>query len=173
MDPFVLFSLPIQGIKNGTHHYRFSIDKKFLSHFEGSPVEEGVIDFDVELDKRSDMMLFDFVVSGYVGSVCDRCTANIHLPLNDERHLIVKYGEAEGETEDEVVFISREASEFNLAKYLYEFMVLALPITNTYDCENDPKPPCNFEVLKFLKDENDGEDSNNPIRDALKGLSEN
>lgn len=168
-----MYSLPIQGIKPGIHHYKFSIDKKFLSYFEGSPVEEGVIDFDVTLDKRSDMMLFDFLVSGYVGAVCDRCTANIHLPLQDERHLIVKFGETEGETEDEVVFILREASEFNLAKYLYEFMVLALPITNTYDCKNDPEPPCNFEVLKFLKDENDGDDINNPIRDALKGLTEN
>ena len=95
MDPFVLYSLPIQGLKNGIHRYKYTIDKKFLSHFEGSPAEEGEVDFEVQLDKRSDMMLFDFSISGYVGAVCDRCTANIHLPLYDERHLIVKFGEAD------------------------------------------------------------------------------
>lgn len=159
MDAFVAYSLPIQGLKTGgVHHYKFEIDSAFFASFEASPVEEGKVLFDLELDKRHDMMLLDFELNGYVKAICDRCTAVIDLPISDERQLIVKFGGAEGELDDEVVFIHRESSEFNVAKYLYEFVVLALPITNTYDCENDPEPPCNFEVLDHLKASENTED---------------
>lgn len=172
MNAFVAYSIPIQGLKTGIHRFNFEIDAAFFRHFEESPVQDGIVGFEVELDKRSDMMIFDFVLSGHVKTECDRCTAPINLPLEDERQLIVKYGEAEGEEEDEVVFISREASEFNVAKYLYEFTVLSLPITNTYDCQSEANPLCNFEILKYLGHENDTQKPDS-IWDALKGINDN
>ncbi|MBK6932508.1 MAG: DUF177 domain-containing protein [Saprospirales bacterium] len=169
MDPFLAYSIPIQGLKTGIHRLKYTLDRAFFRHFDDSPVEDGNVEVGVELDKRPDMLLFDFKIDGYSNAECDRCTAAIHLPLQDERQLVVKYGDAEGEEEDEVVFISREASVFNLAPYLYEFTILALPITNTYDCQNDPEPPCNFDVLKYLENNAD-EGKSNPVWDALKGL---
>lgn len=116
------------------------------------------------------MLLLDFTLEGVVKAECDRCTAMIDLPIEDERQLIVKFGEEAMETEDEVVFILREAPDFNVAKYLYEFVVLALPITNTYDCENDAQPPCNFEVLKHLSPDSETGKSNS-VWDSLKDLN--
>ncbi len=172
MNAFVAYSIPIKGLKQGLHQFKFKIDSAFFALFEGSPIEVGEIDFLVDLDKRSDMLLFDFELSGYVETECDRCTATINLPLEDTRHLIVKYGDAEGETEDEVVFIHPETSEFNVSSYLYEFVILALPITNSYDCQNDAQPPCNFEVLKHLSQDEDG-DNPPSVWDALKDLKDN
>lgn len=172
MNAFVAYSIPIQGLKIGIHHFKFEIDSAFFRHFEESPVQEGEVQFDLALDKRPDMLILDFGLKGKVRVECDRCTAWIHLPIADERQLIVKYGEAEGEEEDEVVFIGREASEFNVAKYLYEFTVLALPITNTYDCQSEPNPPCNFEVLKYLGNESK-EQKPDSVWDALKGINDN
>ena len=169
MDPFLPYSLPIQGLKIGIHQFKYQLDNAFFRQFEGSPIKRGLVEVELQLDKRSDMMLLDFHIRGYSEAECDRCTAAIRLPVKDDRQLVVKYGDAEGEEEDEVVFISREASEFNVARYLYEFAVLALPITNTYDCENDAHPPCNREVLKYLEN-SAGESKPNSVWDALKGL---
>lgn len=172
MNAFVAYSIPIMGLKVGSHHFKFTIDSAFFALFEGSPIETGLVEFEVELDKRSDMLLFDFEMTGYVGAECDRCTAQIKLPIEDSRHLIVKFGEENLEEEDEVVFIHREASEFNVAKYLYEFAVLALPITNVYDCQDEPNPPCNFEVLKHLG--GNGPDDDQPsVWDELNKLKDN
>lgn len=172
MNAFKAYSIPIQGLKVGIHHFRFLIDSAFFRHFEDSPVHEGEIQFDLQLDKRPDMLILDFELGGHTRVECDRCTAMIDLPLESEKQLIVKYGEDEGDEEDEVVFIHREASEFNVAKYLYEFTVLALPITNTYDCQSGPEPPCNFDVLKYLRKESD-EQKPNAVWDALKGIDDN
>ena len=170
MDAFVAYSLPIQGLKIGVHHFKFEVDSAFFAQFEDSPVQEGKVLFELELDKRPDMMLFDFTLEGFVKAECDRCTAEIDLQLEDERQLIVKFTEDEIEQEDEVVFIPRDASAFNVAPFLYEFVVLALPIRNTYDCENDPNPPCNFEVLQHLKSEPE-EGSSSSVWDSLRNLN--
>lgn len=169
MDPFLPYSIPVQGLKIGIHRFKYTLDSAFFRHFEDSPIAEGCIEADLQLDKRSDMLLLDFQLKGYINAECDRCTAPIRLPVEDERQLVVKYGDDEGEEEDEVVFISREAPEFNMAPYLYEFAVLAMPITNTYDCASDLNPPCNFDVLKYLEN-SAGESNSNPVWDALKGL---
>ena len=171
MDTFVAYSLPIQGLKTGVHQFKFEIDSAFFAKFEDSPVQDGNIAAVVDLDKRPDMMLFNFQLEGFVKAECDRCTAMIDLPIEDERSLIVKFGEADMETEDEeVVILQRDAPDFNVAPYLYEFVVLALPITNTYDCENDPEPPCNFEVLKHLKAEPE-EGQSSSVWDSLRNLN--
>ncbi|MFN0213146.1 MAG: YceD family protein [Saprospiraceae bacterium] len=170
MDAFVAYSLPIQGLKSGVHHFKFEVDHAFFAQFEDSPVQEGKVHFELELDKRPDLMRFNFTLEGFIKAECDRCTATIDLPIEDERQLIVKFGEEDIEVDDEVIFLQRDAPVFNVAKYLYEFIVLALPITNTYDCENDEKPPCNFEVLKHLKSDAD-ENQSSSIWDSLRDLN--
>ncbi len=169
MNAFKAYSIPIQGLISGIHHFKFEIDHDFFAHFEGSPIEIGTIKVDVQLDKRADMMLWEFNLVGFVETECDRCTSIINLPVESKRRLIVKFGEAEDNAEDEVVFIHREKSDFNLADYLYEFAILSLPMTSVYNCEADPVPPCNREVLKFLKNSTDDINPGS-VWDTLKGL---
>jgi uncharacterized protein len=172
MGTLTTYVLPIQGLKVGIHQFEYTLDQTFFSHFEDSPIQECSIVVQVELDKRSDMLVFEFVIDGWIKAECDRCTADIQLPLESEQMLYVKYSEEEQEDLDEVVFISYDAPQFNLAPYLYEFAVLSLPITNTYDCENDTPLPCNTDVLKVLKqnqqDDNSGSDDSDSIWGALK-----
>ncbi|MDX2133985.1 MAG: DUF177 domain-containing protein [Saprospiraceae bacterium] len=170
MDAFVAYSIPIQGLKYGVHRFAYDVDKAFFAHFEGSPLEEAEVHVDLALDKRSDMLLLDFALQGTVRTECDRCTAPIRLPVNDQRQLVVKYGDANGEAEDEVVFIQRETHDFNVAKYLYEFTVLAMPYIRAYDCENDDPRPCNMEVLEHLQ--NIAREADYPAWDALKDFKE-
>jgi uncharacterized protein len=172
MNPFVAYSIPVQGLNLGAHEFKFSVDSAFFALFEDSPIATGQVDFEVFLEKRSDMLLFDFEFSGHVGAVCDRCTAEINLPIEDSRSLIAKYTEDDVDEEEEVVFIHREAAHFNLAQYLYEFVILALPINNVYDCQDEPNPPCNFEVLEHLGHE-DAEEDKTSIWDELKNLKDN
>lgn len=169
MNPFLPYSIPIQGLKIGIHRFKYTLDDAFFSHFEDSPIAEGEVSVELELDKRSDMLLFDFQFDGYSVAECDRCTASIRLPIQSERQLVYKYGEDDGEEDDEVVFIPRDASSINVAEHLYEFAVLALPITNTYDCARDPNPPCNRDVLKHLENNTD-EGKPDSVWDALKDL---
>jgi uncharacterized protein len=173
MGVFSAYSLPIQGLKNGIHTYNYVLDGSFFEQFEEAPIQEGSIEVAVELDKRADMMVLQFDLEGWFAAICDRCNASIEMPIEGIHDLYVKYSEEKEEDDDEVIFISRDAPSFNLAKYLYEFTVLSLPMTNVYDCENDAEPPCNNEVLKYLeakKEDNNDDQSGSSVWDALKDL---
>ena len=170
MNAFVPYSIPILGLKAGIHKYSFTLDNAFFSHFEASPVEDGLVNVEVQLDKLPDVFVFDFSVKGKVKAICDRCTADINLPVESEGQLLVKYGEAQQEEDDEIVFVERDTATFNIAQYLYEFVLLGLPFILAYDCENDAVPPCNFDVLKYLSQDTDENINPNPIWDSLKNL---
>jgi uncharacterized protein len=172
MGVFSAFSLPIQGLKVGIHEYQYTLDASFFKLFEDSLIGESELVVSVALDKRYDMMILDFEMEGWIQSDCDRCSASIHLPISSEQTLFVKYSEEKEEEEDEVIFIHREAPELNLAKYLYEFVVLSLPISSTYDCEKEDPRPCNMEVLALLNSSNEDKDdsSGSSVWDVLKDL---
>ncbi len=172
MDPFSAYTIPIQGLKTGLHEYQYALDGDFFRHFEGSLIQEGCVQAQVVVDKRPSLIIFAFHLSGYTQTTCDRCMAPIRLPLNDAtRQLIVKYGESgeAGEENEEVIFISRETSEIQLAPYLYEFALLALPLTNTYNCQAEAHPPCNQDVLRILQSIT-AEQPPNPAWESLSGL---
>jgi uncharacterized metal-binding protein YceD (DUF177 family) len=171
MGVFSAFSLPIQGLKVGIHEYQYTLNASFFKLFEDSLIGESELIVSVVLDKRYDMMILDFGMEGWIQSDCDRCSASINLPISSEQTLFVKYSEGK-EEEDEVIFIHREAPELNLAKYLYEFVVLSLPISSTYDCEKEDPRPCNMEVLTLLNSSNEDKDdsSGTSVWDVLKGL---
>lgn len=168
MDHFSEFSIPILGLRDGEYRYQYQLDRSFFSRFEDAPIQECQLEVDVQLDKRPSMLIFSMQLNGTMASVCDQCTAQIALPLENEMELIVKHSETSGE-DDEVVFIHPSTSHFNLAKYLYEFAVLSLPIVHTYDCEDADPRPCNMDVINKLNEFIEPEEDN-PIWDALKGL---
>ncbi|MEY3240392.1 MAG: hypothetical protein RIR11_1830 [Bacteroidota bacterium] len=174
MGIFSAYSLPIQGLKDGLHKYKYVLDGSFFQHFDASPIGESEIEVEVELDMRPNMIVIDFILSGWISASCDRCSADIQLPIDSDQVLFVKYSEENEEDDDEVIFISRDAPSFNLAKYLYEFSVLSLPITNVYDCESEEEPPCNTDVLQFLGNHGGSEGDDPPpdssIWDALKNI---
>ncbi len=167
------FSIPIQGLKDGMHQFDFQVDKAFFAHFENSQIADGNFYVKLYFDKRPDMYVMTFSYEGSIQTACDRCLADIQLPLEGDNQLMVKFAETPSE-EAEVIYILRGMNELNVAKYVYEFIALAVPILKVYDCENDEFLPCNEEMLDHL-DKNgpqkqEDEDSSNPIWDTLKNL---
>ncbi len=90
------------------------------------------------------------------------------LPIEDEELLVVKFDEKEWEEAD-IVYILKGTEKLNVAKYIYEYINLAVPIAKTHD---DAEEECDPEMLKFIQqDESDEAPGNSAsIWDALKGL---
>lgn len=177
MNDLKRFSLPLQGLKDGMHEFDFDLDAKFFSQFEASPIEEGKFNVQLFFDKRPDMIVMTFDIKGHVNTDCDRCLESIELPVSDTQQLLVKYALVEKE-EVEVIYIQRGSSELNVAKYVYEYVCLAIPMIKLCD-DIEPKP-CNEDMVKYLTGESDETSSNDEqsssesssIWDALKNLNQ-
>lgn len=176
MDALITYSLPVKGLGVGIHGYDFRIDQLFFEHFESSPIREAEIDLHLDFDKRIDMYVLDFQFSGTVRTECDRCLAAIDLPLEDEQQLVVKFSHEPGDEEADLVYISPDTEQFNVARYIYEYIVLSLPMIRVYDCEDDDPKPCDEEMLERLEAEENPDNANsdpNPIWDELRKLTDN
>lgn len=173
MDALVPYTLPVKGLGVGIHRFDFKIDRLFFEHFESSPIREADVDLLLEFDKRIDMYVLDFKLSGTVRTDCDRCLAPIDLPIHDEQQLVVKFSHDPGDEEAEIVYVSPDIEQFNIAQYIYEYVVLSMPIIKVYDCENDEPIPCDEEMLDRLEAKEEEDATPNPIWDELRKLTDN
>ena len=178
MSALKRFNIPIRGLKTGFHEYEFSIDQDFFSNFEGSPIQKGKFEVKFILDKREDMLVLTFDFKGSTETECDRCLSNINLPMQGNEDLIVKYAD-EANEEDVIIYISRETTELNVAKYLYESIILVMPVTNVYDCEEEKENVCDLEMLEYLENKTAAEEQEEKPSegdspwDILKDLNKN
>jgi len=163
------FSIPYKGMGNGIHEIEFQVEDAFFKNFEDSHISNGSFKIEVILDKKFDHSVLDFSIDGYTKTGCDRCLEKIDLPVFGEYQLHIKHSE-EGESNDEIMFIHPETSVVNLAQVVYEFILLSIPLINAYDCEEDEKPPCNFDVLDKLNQDVEEKNQDNPIWDSLNDL---
>lgn len=176
MNPLVEYTIPIKGLSNGIYQFEYQIDRNFLTHFEQSPISQANIQMKVELEIKPGPFVLNFDFSGTVESNCDRCLVAINLPVSGQNRLLVKVSE-ETESEDpEVIYIHPEAIKLELADFIYEFLILSIPIIKVYDCESEPEAsiPCDFEMLDLLfepedsPEEDEEKESNNSVWEELK-----
>ena len=176
MNGLLPYSLPIKGLRDGIHTFQFTIDHEFFNAFEDSPVQEGAIELSLVFDKRPNLFVLEFEFSGTIRSECDRCLAEINLPVDSAQQLVIKFSEEPKDDDPEVIYIHPEASDLNVAPYIYEYIVLSVPMIKVYDCEDDEPRPCNLEMLQFLANQNASQEIDpeekaaeaNPIWEDLK-----
>ena len=173
MDALVAYTLPVKGLGVGIHRFDFEIGQEFFEHFESSPIGEAQIELQLEFDKRIDMYVLDFDFSGTVRTECDRCLALINLPIANQQQLVVKFSHEPGDEDADIVYVSPDIEQFNVSRYIYEYLVLSLPMIKVYDCQNDDPRPCDEEMLKRLESKENEETAPNPIWDELRKLTDN
>ena len=172
MNGLVEYTIPVKGLQNGMHQFDYRIGQNFFQHFENSPIADGNLELTLFFEKRSDLYILQFDFKGTVKTECDRCLVEIDLPIADSQQLLVKFSEEEESDEADVIFISAESQELEVSQYVYEYICLALPLIKTYDCENDENRVCNEDMLEYLDQEEEADEStnSNPVWDELKNL---
>ncbi|MCB0661332.1 MAG: DUF177 domain-containing protein [Saprospiraceae bacterium] len=176
MDALVQYNLPVSGLHDGIHQFDFEVDSSFFEHFENALFEEADIKLRLYFDKRPSMYMLTFDFEGTVKAECDRCLEYFNLPIKGTEVLMVKFNEEPSE-EGDVVYIPKGTLELNVAKYIYDYICLAFPISKVHE---DAGLDCDPEMMKFLEaneePETEDDETNqegNPLWDALKGLNKN
>lgn len=159
------FSIPYQGLKNGMHTFHFQVDDAFFECFEAALVKRGNFEVTLDLDKRPDMAIAEFTLTGAAEVTCDRCLGEFMLPMDTFFTLHIKHG-AGDEAEDEVMFIDVETSKVNFAQPIYEWICVSLPMFKSHEDEAD----CDQEVISRLKDGADNDSDVGPWS-SLKDLN--
>jgi uncharacterized metal-binding protein YceD (DUF177 family) len=153
------FSLPVSGMKNGNHTFNFELDDSFFQFFENSLIQKGRFEARVEVDKRASLLVMDAWIKGYMHTSCDRCLADIQMPVESKSTIHVKPGNPD-ESDDEILYMQEDDTSLNIAGWLYESLLVSVPLIKVYDCEKEEVRPCNQEILKILEGSQPDEDEN-------------
>ena len=151
MDALTDFVIPIVGLKFGEYSYKFKVNRKFFQEFDNTDIQEGSLQVDLILKKRSNHIELMFRAQGIVHCLCDRCGGDLNLPLDHQEMRIVKFSQEDFDNTDDVIVIGREDHQINVSHIVYETIFLGLPIRKFHDQETNGQI-CDEEVIKRLEE---------------------
>lgn len=150
MDYLKDFIIPFRGLKAGNHHFDYIIDNRFFESIEYAELSKGKVKVLIELTLQERMLIFDFSINGFVEVSCDRCLGLFNQDISGSAKLIVKFGEDWVEESDEVIVIPESEHQFDVSKYLYEYIILLLPMRCIHPNDEDGVSTCDQEIVKRL-----------------------
>ncbi len=177
MSFFDLYNIPFKDLEPGKlHRFEFDVDNEFFANFQYSQYKEGQVKVLVELMINPDNLVLDFYLSGKVKVVCDICLDEFFHPIDYHTTLYVKLGTFNTDwfDYDQEIVIDRTESTINVAKHIYDFINLALPIKKVHPLDENGNPTCDPVMLKKLEELKPGhhqdQDNIDPHWEQLKNL---
>ncbi len=151
------FEIAFVGLKPGVHQFNFDLDDKFFVEKAASDFTNARANVKLTLEKNTGFMFLKFEIGGKADVTCDRCGNPIKMDLWDEFKMLVKLVDNpdemnEQEEDPDVYYLSRTESHFDVSDWIYEFVMLSVPMQRMCSQEMMGGPQCNNEVLEKLKE---------------------
>jgi uncharacterized metal-binding protein YceD (DUF177 family) len=167
------FSIPFSGLKLGAHSFEYQINNSFFESFEYFEFNEAALLIKVRFNKMSTVMELEMEAEGTVNVACDLTNEPYDQSVTASLPLVVKFGDEFNDEDDEILVIPHGEHQFNIAQYIYEMLVLAVPQKRIHPGVEDGS--LKSEALRKLRELQPQEkknqtDKTDPRWDALKNL---
>lgn len=173
------YDIAFVGLKQGIHEFNYHVDDKFFADYKETDFTNCDSSVKLTLEKNTSFMMLKFEVGGSVSVICDRCANTLSIDLWDEFNLVIRQVEDpeemnQSKEDPDVFYISRTESHIHLADWIYEFVMLSIPMQRMCSEEEMGGPQCNKEILALLKKMNTGiSENNNPLQKGLEQFKKN
>jgi len=189
MSKFEQYNLVLKDIVGDKSTFEYVLDDEFFKKIDSPEVQKGLLNAKVTVQKTISTFDLSFELEGNIIIPCDRCLDSMDQPIRHKEKIQVKLGDKFSE-EDEIVIVPAHEGAINIAWFLYEFIVLNIPIKHVHG-----PGVCNKTMVTKLKrhiirNKDDAEDSSidfddddedistedtsaDPRWDALQNITEN
>ena len=144
------FDISFIGLKDGMHQFEYKIEKEFFDFFEYDEFYNSNINVDVTFLKKATMFELNFAFLGWVEVTCDMTNELFQFPIEASLDLIVKFGQEFNDDNEELLIIPYSEHKMNVSQYIYETIVLTLPLKKIHPGVSDGT--LHSEVLEKLKE---------------------
>lgn len=136
MDPILKFNIPFIGLSFGKHNFEYPIDSKFFDAFDSQIIGSELGHFNgnavVTLDKKNTFFELHINTKGIALLSCDISNEPFEQELSNTLNLVVKFGEKYNDDDVDILIIPQESFQINVAQFIYEAIVLSIPIKKTH-----------------------------------------
>ncbi|CAA0165931.1 DUF177 domain-containing protein [Tenacibaculum maritimum] len=168
------FNIPFVGLKEGSHLFEYQIDKKFFEAFQFDDFIDTNVKVVLNFFKKSTFFELNFEANGTVNVPCDITNESFDQEINATLPLIVKFGAEFNDNNEEILILPHEAYQLNIAQYVYEMIVLAVPSKRVHpkvlDGTMDSEALKKLRELEIKEEKTVEEKSTDPRWDKLKDL---
>lgn len=145
MSKFGHYNIVLKDINDEVRNYEFELNDEYFAKIDSPEVKKGLLKAKVAVRKKIAVYELNFVVDGIIQIPCDRCLDDMDQPIHHEDVLQVKFGSNWSE-ENEIVVVPEAEGAINVAWFLYEFIVLNIPIKHVH-----ASGECNKTMVSKLK----------------------
>ena len=131
MSKFELYNVVLRDISNETRVFEYDLDNEYFKKIDSPEIQKGDIKAKVTVQKKQSVYELQFILEGTVIIPCDRCLDDMVQPIHYKEKLQVKFGDTFSE-EDEIVIVPESEGAINIAWFLYEFIVLNIPMKHVH-----------------------------------------
>jgi uncharacterized metal-binding protein YceD (DUF177 family) len=128
VDKLNEYRIAHRGLKEGRHLFHYVLDERFFDCFDATRGTSGRLEATAEVVKSALLMEVKLQVQGSVNAACDRCLAEMSLPISGEMNLYVKQGIREEGNDDDYLILAPEDDYIDLSACLYEVYMLNYPM---------------------------------------------
>ena len=161
MGKFDKYKIDLKGMQADLVTYEFVLDNLYFSHIDAPEIQKGKVNVALTVKRTSRAFELNFQTDGVVWVPCDRCLDEMELSVSSTDKLMVKFGQTYAEEGDNLIIIPEEEGEINVAWFIYEFVVLTIPMKHVHapgKCNKAMTSKLNKHLRTNSNDE-DGEES--------------
>ena len=122
-----MFIIPFVGLKEGKHQFDFVVNNKFFESYKYEEILDANISVNLEFNKKSTLFELYFSAKGDIKVACDVTNEHYQEPINTTLDLVVKFGNEFNNENEEVLIIPHSDFQLDVAQFIYEMIVLAVP----------------------------------------------
>ena len=167
-----MFVIPFRGLKEGEHQFEYIINNSFFEVYQYEDILDADIKVHLNFIKKSTLLELTFIANGKVKVRCDISNELYYQSVQGSLDLVIKFGEEYNNDNEDILIIPFGDYEIDIAQYIYEMIVLSLPVKKIHPGIVDGS--LKSDILDRLKElEPNNEQNNNSIDprwDKLKGL---
>lgn len=145
MSKFGQYNIVLKDITDEIREYTFDLNDEYFTRIDSPEVKKGSVSARVKVQKKIDIYELDFSLEGVILIPCNRCLDDMEQPIRHDEKVRVKFGSNYSE-ENETVVVPESEGSINVAWFLYEFIVLNIPLKHAH-----APGECNKTMVSKLK----------------------
>jgi len=131
MSKFEHYNIILKDLPAGTTVREFVLDDAFFKKIDSPEVQKGNVKATLTIRKKENAFELLFDLGGVVLIPCDRCLDDMEQLITHKESVLVKFGNRFSE-ENEFVIVPESEGAINVAWFLYEFIILNIPIKHVH-----------------------------------------
>lgn len=131
MGKFDQYNIQLKDFGSAKQTFEYLLENDYFAKINSPEVQKGILKAMVIVVKKTNLFELKINIDGKVLMPCDRCLDEMEQPIHAKDTIQVKLGDSFSE-EGDVVIIPETDGAINIAWFLYEIIVLNIPLKHIH-----------------------------------------